>query len=119
MAPTNLTSISAWSFLRCSEGLYFRAFLEAKRSPSSFFTRIFLARLKYLSLRCAGTSTSLMSNLVEVAMRYLWLTLLRGQPLTLKGPVTRERRSLALGLSPTLPVPGAALTRGVLLALCW
>merc|ERR1719430_138858 len=58
-------------------------------SPSLALTALTLA--KYLSSMLAGTETLEMSRLVEVATRYLWLTLLMGQPLSLWGPVTRIR----------------------------
>merc|ERR1719153_1592289 len=39
----------------------------------------------------SGTDTLDTSSLVEVATKYLWFTLLSGQPLSLWGPVTRRR----------------------------
>merc|ERR550534_49014 len=63
------------------------AFLASKMSPSFFdFSALTLA--KYLSLMFSGTDTLDTSSLVEVATKYLWFTLLSGQPLSLWGPVT-------------------------------
>merc|ERR550534_3513085 len=66
------------------------SFLASKMSPSFLdFSALTLA--KYLSLMFSGTDTLDTSSLVEVATKYLWLTLLSGQPLSLWGPVTRRR----------------------------
>jgi len=61
-----------------------------KKPSSPFFSFGALSFLKYLSFTSAGTETPVKSTLVEVPLRYLWLTLLRGTPLSLNGPVTKH-----------------------------
>merc|ERR1711874_7673 len=86
----NLSVNSARSFFLCSEGWY-SSFLASKSSPSFLapFSALILA--KYLSLMLSGTFTPDTSILVVVATKNLWLTLLRGVPFSLNGPVTRRR----------------------------
>merc|ERR1712223_37059 len=86
----NLSVKALWSFFLCSEGWY-SSFLASKISPSFLapFSALILA--KYLSLMLSGTWTPETSILVDVASRNLWLTLLRGVPFSLNGPVTRRR----------------------------
>jgi len=66
----------------------------AKKASSDFLVFLTLILLKNSSLR-ASALTPEMSTLVEVGMTVDWLTLLRGTPLSLKGPVTKRRPDLS------------------------
>jgi len=73
----------------------------AKKVSSDFLALLAFILLKKSSLICSAL-TPLISTLVEVGITVLWLTLLRGTPLILKGPVTKRSPDLSCFKKTTL-----------------
>ncbi len=67
------------------------SFLTSKISASVVLAFFSLTRSKKASLTFSGRTTLLVSSLVLVAITYLALMRLIGQPLSLNGPVTSNR----------------------------